>query len=68
MSTNTMAPHAVGTRDEWLAAREQLLVHPLQALVAVRSIHQQADQLRIGQERAAVGMVGGEHDAPRIRG
>ena len=25
MSTNTMAPHAVGTRDEWLAAREQLL-------------------------------------------
>jgi predicted dithiol-disulfide oxidoreductase (DUF899 family) len=26
MSTNTMAPHAVGTRDEWLAAREQLLV------------------------------------------
>ena len=26
MSTNTMAQHAVGTRDEWLAAREQLLV------------------------------------------
>ena len=25
MSTNTMAPHAVGTRDEWLSAREQLL-------------------------------------------
>jgi len=26
MSTNTITPHAVGTREDWLAAREQLLV------------------------------------------
>ena len=30
------------------------------------AIHQQADQLRIGQERAAVGVVGGQHHLPGV--
>ena len=38
----------------------------LQNVLPIGAIHQQANDLRIGQERAAVGMVGAHHHSPRI--
>ena len=47
-------------------APHRLLVHPPDLLVAELAVHQQADQARIAQERAAVGVVGREHEPPRV--
>ena len=51
---------------ERASAREPARVHVLSMSCAVGAVHQQADDLRIGQERAAVGMVGAHHHAPGV--
>ena len=38
----------------------------LEHVPAVRAVHQQANDLRVGQKRAAVRMIGAHHHAPRI--
>ena len=39
---------------------------PTALLVAKLAIHEQTDDSRIGEEGAAVGMVGGQHDPPGV--
>ena len=46
----------------WIAR----LVRPAQLLVAELAVHQQADQPRVAEERAAVRVVGREHEPPRV--
>ena len=38
----------------------------LEHVAAVGAVHQQANDVRVGEERAAVGVVGAHDDAPRI--
>src|SRR4051794_40711037 len=47
-------------------AADRLLVGAAHLVLAEGAVHQQADQLRIGEERAAVWMIGREHQLPRI--
>src|SRR6185295_10323840 len=47
-------------------ALHRLPVHAPDLLVAELAVHEQADKARIAQERAAVGVVGGEDDLPRV--
>ncbi|OIQ69761.1 hypothetical protein GALL_486360 [mine drainage metagenome] len=49
-----------------LAVRSDVRVHRIEHAVSEVAIHQQPDQVGIAGEGCAVGMVGGEEDAPRI--
>ena len=47
-------------------ALHRLLVDAADLLVAELAVHEQADEARIAEERAAVGVVGGQHEPPRV--
>ena len=57
-----LAVEPVGQRG----APDRPLVCAAHLVLAEGTVHQQADQLRVGQERAAVGVVGGQHHLPGI--
>ena len=44
----------------------RLLVDAVDLLVSELAIHQQADEPRVAQERAAVGVIGREHHPPGV--
>src|SRR6185436_18726765 len=50
------------------APGEQAEVYSLELLVPIGPIHQQADQLGVGEEGSSIGMIGGEHHAPWVGG
>ena len=60
--------YSVYSRVDRSAARQSLPppVDAGQLLVAEAAVHQQPDQVRVGGERAAVGVVGGQEHAPRV--
>src|SRR5690349_17039989 len=64
LAQRVLSPEPISER----AIREKLPLHPADLLVSIGAIHQQANELGVRHERAAIRMVGRENQAPWIGG